>query len=402
MIDYNASNDSLTMTDVWFDDPNAVVAADGGNDTLDGGAGDDVIDGGDGDDLLTGGDGDDVFTYAPGDGNDTITDFNFGNTGPLGDGDITNNDFINLGAYYDSMDELHADFADDGILNQSNALDDEGNATDYSDNTQFSGGSVTMQGATPASFTADNTGVVCYAPGALIDTPDGPRAVETLRPGDLVTTLDHGPQAIRWVRSSNQPLEEVDIDAKPVQIKADALGPGLPLEDLIVSPQHRILVGGRGQIEGLLESEAFVPAKSLTKLKGIRHMKGKTKMTWVHFACGQHEVVFANGCLSESLLLGPMVLKALTGPERSALTDIFGPVSSPDTALNGPPARPCLKVGEARRLLAEHKNGKGPSKAKESKKWDRDRAMEQHQKERLQQETLLDQAKDWAYSKALH
>ena len=60
----------------------------------------------------------------------------------------------------------------------------------------------------------ENTQVVCFASGMLIETPDGSRAVETLQSGDLVVTFDHGPQPIRWVRSSDHPLEEVDRRCK--------------------------------------------------------------------------------------------------------------------------------------------------------------------------------------------
>ena len=56
----------------------------------------------------------------------------------------------------------------------------------------------------------------------MIDTPDGPQAVETLILGDLGMTLDHGPQPIRWTHSGEHPLEETEDDAKPVQIKAGA------------------------------------------------------------------------------------------------------------------------------------------------------------------------------------
>ncbi|MFC6639303.1 hypothetical protein [Sulfitobacter sediminilitoris] len=70
-LDYTQTNGGLTVTDVWFDDPNAVVAADGGNDTLDGGAGDDVIDGGDGNDSISGGAENDI--VRGGDGDDTIS-----------------------------------------------------------------------------------------------------------------------------------------------------------------------------------------------------------------------------------------------------------------------------------------------------------------------------------------
>lgn len=114
----------------------------------------------------------------------------------------------------------------------------------------------------------------------------------------------HGAQEIRWVRSGDHPLEQVDAEEKPVLIAAGALGDGRPTSDLVVSPQHRVLVGGHAQLQDWFRSEAFVPAKSLTNLPGIRHMKGKKTITWFHFACDRHEVVFANGCLSESLLFG--------------------------------------------------------------------------------------------------
>ena len=71
-------------------------------------------------------------------GLDTITDFNFGNSGTLDDGDLTNNDFIDLSGFYDNIAELQDDFADDGVLNQSNSGNIVwGQVVDYSDNTSF-------------------------------------------------------------------------------------------------------------------------------------------------------------------------------------------------------------------------------------------------------------------------
>jgi hypothetical protein len=228
-------------------------------------------------------------------------------------------------------------------------------------------------GSSYAVQSTPNPGSVpCYAPGTMIDTPDGPCAVEALQVGDLVMTLDHGPQAIRWVHSGHQPLEAVDVDAKPVLIAAGALGHKLPGQDLIVSPQHRMLVGGHRQLQGQFKNEALVPAKSLTKLRGIRHMRGKPKITWIHFACDRHEIVFANGCLSESLLLGPMVVNGLTAAAQQEVNDIFGPAPTPGAALNGPPALECLKVGAAQWQLEKGFKLKRPQISKEIKKWDVD------------------------------
>ncbi len=240
-------------------------------------------------------------------------------------------------------------------------------------------------GATYYTQTSANKGTVpCYATGTLIDTPGGPRAVEDLQVGDLVETLDHGPQPIRWTSSRDYPLEEVDVDAKPVLIAAGALGKGLPTQDLIVSPQHRMFVGSHGQLDGWFRTEGFAPAKTLTVVKGIRHMKGKQTITWIHFACDRHEVVMANGCLSETLLLGPMVVNGLTRLDRRALTAICGAAPTPDAALNGPAARECLKVGEVRRHLAKCKKEKRRATAKEIKKWNIDFAMEQWEADRLE------------------
>jgi hypothetical protein len=192
----------------------------------------------------------------------------------------------------------------------------------------------------------------CYAPGTLILTPEAPRRVETLRPGDLVCTRDHGPQPILWVHRGDQPLEAVGREKRPVMIHAGALGPNLPDRNLTVSPQHRLLVGGGGQLEGPFPFEALAPAKALTVLPGIRHMMGRDRITWIHFACARHEIVQANGAWSESLLLAPVALQSLPEERRQALYELFGHASA-SGALNGPPARTCLTVGEVRRILGD-------------------------------------------------
>lgn len=216
---------------------------------------------------------------------------------------------------------------------------------------EFSPGSSPAASYEYSEFSASS--VPCYAPGTLIDTPDGSRLVEQLQVGDLVLTQDHGPQAILWIHSGTVPLEDSDMDAKPVLIKAGSLGQESPTCDLIVSPQHRILLGGNGVLGSWFDEEGFAPAKSLTILRGVRHMKGKKRIQWIHFACERHEVVIANGCPSESLLLGPMVLNGLPNSKRQELYNIFGNMPARQGPLNGPAARSLLKVGEVRRRLAK-------------------------------------------------
>jgi hypothetical protein len=205
-------------------------------------------------------------------------------------------------------------------------------------------------GSTYGAQSTPNPGVIpCFAPGTMIRTPLGPRPVEALRPGDLVDTLDSGALPVRWVRRNAQWLDGPRQGNFPILVAAGALGPGRPEQDLVLSPQHRVLVGGGGQLETIFAGEYFAPAKALTGLPGIREMCGRTRITWVHYAFESHQVVFSNGSQTESLLLGPMVRRGLAASEIRDLDAIFGAPSR--AGWNGAPARPCLQVNAARRTI---------------------------------------------------
>ncbi|WP_208347641.1 Hint domain-containing protein [Pseudaestuariivita rosea] len=205
--------------------------------------------------------------------------------------------------------------------------------------------------AADAQFNANQANMPpCYAPGTLIATTKGPRPVETIQPGDLVLTRDHGVQSVLWCRNGAQALDGIQQESRPVLVQKGSLGPNRPSRDLIVSPQHRILVGGEQQLHTVFNREVFVPAKALTSLPGIRHMMGRKEINWVHFVCEKHEVIRANGCWSESLLLGPMAQRSLTLSDRRLLAAALPPSANPDY-MNGPPALPCLPAGVVRRIL---------------------------------------------------
>ncbi len=280
-----------------------------GNDIIDGGDGNDSLEGQAGDDSLTGGLGVDTFDYTIGAGHDTITDFNVGNTGSLSDGDSGNNDFIDLGGFYDNLSELFADQADDGILNQSNATDTKGRSTDYSDNTQFGAGdSLTFTGATAdnSSFTAENTGVVCFASGTAIRTPKGDVLIDDLKVGDLVVTLDNGPQRICWIgrRQINAATLQTKPKLRPILIKRGVLGAE---RDLLVSRQHALLV----------DRDTLQRAAHLQNRPGIRPANGKRQVTYIHLMFEAHQIIFAENVAAESFYPGPHALEMFDCPTRS-------------------------------------------------------------------------------------
>jgi hypothetical protein len=154
--------------------------------------------------------------------------------------------------------------------------------------------------------------VICFADGTLIDTPLGPCNVETLAAGDLVDTVDNGPQPVLWTGSRilDAATLRQALHLRPVRISAGALGPGVPEDDLIVSPQHRVLVSDwRAQLFFGLD-EVLVPAKGLLDMPGIDVDEGWSG-SYHHLLFDRHEVIYSNGQPSESLHLGEIATSAL-------------------------------------------------------------------------------------------
>ncbi|PHR52955.1 MAG: type I secretion protein [Robiginitomaculum sp.] len=142
-------------------------------------------------------------------------------------------------------------------------------------------------------FDVGDLGPPCFTPGALIETPSGARLVEELQVGDLVNTRDNGPQEIRWVGRSVIAGRD---NFAPVRICKGALGNA---RDLIVSPQHRMLVTGWRAELFYGETEVLVAAKHLINGDTI-YAAPVEKVTYIHLMFERHEVIYAEGIATES------------------------------------------------------------------------------------------------------
>lgn len=197
----------------------------------------------------------------------------------------------------------------------------------------------------------EDTGIVqinqlpCFVAGTLIDTPNGPVRVEELRPGDLVLTLDNGPQPIRWAGS--RAIEAKDNFA-PIRICAGSYGAET---DVLLSPQHRVLVCDVWAELLFGESEVLVKAKDLVNGKTVRREENGERVTYVHLLFDQHNIVTSSGLLSESYLPGPMM--RYTFPEESCaeIIALFPELADIESA-GWESARPILKTYEAQALTA--------------------------------------------------
>lgn len=166
---------------------------------------------------------------------------------------------------------------------------------------------------------------VCFADGTMIMTSKGCVPVQELEVGDLVQTRDHGLQAVRWIgsrRLSRQILGRHER-LRPVRIAAGALGQGVPVRDLMVSPQHRVMLRSRIAMRMFGETEVLCPAKHLLPLPGVEIAEDLDEVTYTHLLFDRHEIVFSNGAETESLFTGPQALRSVTPEQREEILTIF-------------------------------------------------------------------------------
>ncbi len=137
------------------------------------------------------------------------------------------------------------------------------------------------------TITSEPNDFVCFLAGALIDTPDGERRVETLRIGDRVLTVTGEAKPIVWVGSGRARLQ--CWDKKPVVVRAGALGDGLPRRDLRLTEGHSLLLDGM-----------LIPVSSLVNGRSILWDKGAVDVDYYHIEVEGHDVVLAEGAPAET------------------------------------------------------------------------------------------------------
>ncbi|WP_343069833.1 Hint domain-containing protein [Paracoccus amoyensis] len=196
--------------------------------------------------------------------------------------------------------------------------------------------------------------VPCFVTGTLIETDQGQCRVETIAVGDLVMTRDHGLQPVRWRSSRRIGPDELRTNPKllPIRIAAGALGANQPSRDLLVSPQHRILVRSAIARRMFGADELLVPARQLLDLPSVSIVQDAHDVTYVHLMFDHHEVLMSNGAQTESLYPGPQALAALGEKAEQEIMTIFPWLSSADACFG--PARAFATGLRARKLIDRH------------------------------------------------
>ncbi|SDD39946.1 Hint domain-containing protein [Paracoccus isoporae] len=167
--------------------------------------------------------------------------------------------------------------------------------------------------------------VRCFAAGTLIATDRGLRPVEQLCEGEMVKTRDNGSQPVRWIGCSRVDAGALSDTPSllPIRILKGALGKGAPNRDLVVSPQHRVLVRSRIAQRMFGTDEVLVAAKHLLSLDGVEVEQPADGVAYYHIMFDRHEIIYSNGLETESLYAGEEAIRGMDDAAREELFTLF-------------------------------------------------------------------------------
>lgn len=185
-------------------------------------------------------------------------------------------------------------------------------------------------------------GPTCFTAGARIAVSKGTRLVEDIVVGDLIETLDDGLQPVRMVL--RQTVRAYGKFA-PIRFEAGSIGND---SVLMVSPQHRMMVDDwRAQLV-LGCDEVLVAAKHLVNGTTVSIVEGGV-VEYIHLLFDRHQIIFANGCASESCL-PDTGLSQQDQEHEGELLELFPELAKLESRITA--ARTVVHAGEAACLLA--------------------------------------------------
>lgn len=196
--------------------------------------------------------------------------------------------------------------------------------------------------------------VICFTPRTRILTPTGSMPVGLLREGDLVQTKDSGAQPVCWIGSRRMSGARLFAmpSLRPIRLRAGALGLDQPNCDILVSPEHRMVVRGAAARALFNTPEVLVAARDLVDGQGIVQDMDIKEVTYVHLLLPRHEVLFADGVETESFHPANAALSSMDSADRTRLLQTLpGVAGNPQSY--GAYARRNLSASEAAILMHE-------------------------------------------------
>ena len=135
--------------------------------------------------------------------------------------------------------------------------------------------------------------VSCFFRGTHISTPDGERKVENLKAGDLVVTTQGLAAPVKWLGRQTVSTRFSDpLRVLPIRVRKGALGENIPARDLLLSPDHALLIG-----EVLIQAGALVNGSSVVREEHVPEV-----FTYFHLELADHSLILAENAPAETFI----------------------------------------------------------------------------------------------------
>lgn len=146
---------------------------------------------------------------------------------------------------------------------------------------------------------------VSFTRGTSITLSNGQqKPIEQLKIGDRVLTRDAGAQEIRWI---GQSTVRATGEFAPIRIRAGVLN---NVNDLLVSPDHRLFIYQRSDQIGAGRSELLVKARHLVNEDSVTIDQGGF-VDYFQLLFDDHHIVYAEGIAAESFLIDSRTAPAI-------------------------------------------------------------------------------------------
>lgn len=158
------------------------------------------------------------------------------------------------------------------------------------------------------------------ARGALVQTKDGPVAVEDLAPGMIIET-GAGPAPLAWIGAITLvPDQGLGRGTPPklYRVTTDAFGLERPIHDLMLGPGARVLSRSPSALAATGADKALAPINAFADGSSVIEISPVSPVRVFHLGFHGHRILRANGVELESYHPGQMLLGRL-GPEMGAL-----------------------------------------------------------------------------------
>lgn len=161
-----------------------------------------------------------------------------------------------------------------------------------------------------------------FAHGALTSTETGEIAIEDLRPGMRVQTIEHGLQTVLWIGSMTH-VPDANGTRFMTRVTADRFAAGVPPLDLLCGPGARLLHRPGSLRSAADHKPVYTPLRDFVDGDSVIAIAPRMAVDTYHIALKRHATIRVGGLELETFHPGMTVLDQMGANTRDLFVSMF-------------------------------------------------------------------------------